>query len=956
MVVGPGQTSPAPWAGCERRPVERISAQLARDLHEAWLERQPLVLELAPGIGLDDPRVPPPERVEGLQPWEWPVDLDLPGERLHHALWANSVDGRDPSGPAWRWADEAVRAGAAPAGRGATARGGRADVVLPDGRPAICDGGPLDAGLPDRVGAAVLHRFSVEHGSLDPLEAGRVRRGTDRLADRVAPDQLAAVTEPRGGARVIAPAGSGTTRVLTERARTVIADWGIPAGSLALVAYNVRAAGEMRERLADVPQLRIRTLNALGLRLCGRSTTLEERAVRSILGDLVSFPRRAETDPAAPWIEALSRVRLGLLAPELVEDELGDVSDLDRVARAYRRELASRDSVDFDEQVIGAIERLLTDPQFRARSQRFARVLLVDEFQDLTPAHLLLLRLLSGPAGSVFAVGDDDQTIYGYAGATPRWLVDFSRWFPGSAGHALEVNYRCPAPVVHAAANLLTRNAVRVQKTIRAARDESGTAESDALVVRSAPGAGPAARTADRVEELLAGGASTKDVAVLSRVNASLVPVQVHLGHRGVPVDTSGDRRFLQRGGVRAALAWLEVATAPAGHLPGAAIREAARRPKRGMSNSLLDLLARPRSVDSLESLSVWLEGKGSAREAEKVDAFARDVALVRRAAPKGTARVLQVVRRQIGAGGLDATASALDQWSHGAIAAHLDDLDALVELAALEPDPERFPLWLADRLDTGRTDGGVTLASIHAVKGREWPHVVLHHASSGLMPHRLSGDDEEERRIFHVGLTRASLSVTLVPGESPSPFIAEMAGPGRPGSPAAADRPGRPAAAARTDAPEPRARARDGAKGQDRTAELLPAAVGAEFGAGGQEHQVVELTDEGALCLLGEGPARTLVRYGSVVTRAGKSAMLAHPASDQAWERLRTWRTDKARSLKLPPYVVFDDSTLRVLAARLPVSEPELLSVRGVGPAKLESYGSDLIAITEEVRLAPRS
>ena len=224
----------------------------------------------------------------------------------------------------------------------------------------------------------------------------------------------------------------------------------------------------MKTRLADVGDVRIRTLNALGLRLCGRTSTIEEIEVRRLIGGHITFPKRAETDPVAPWIEALGRVRLGLAHPAAVEDELPDVSDLDRVARAYRGELARRGVVDFDEQVTGAIERLLADPDFRHRMQRFARVLLVDEFQDLTPAHLLLIRLLTGPAGAVFGVGDDDQTIYGYAGATPRWLVDFRTWFPGAELHSLEVNYRCPAPVVVAASNLLTRNALRVAKVIRA--------------------------------------------------------------------------------------------------------------------------------------------------------------------------------------------------------------------------------------------------------------------------------------------------------------------------------------------------------------------------------------------------------------------------------------------------------------------------------------------------------
>ena len=961
VVVGPGQPPPPAWADCERRVIASVDADVAAEAHAAWLDRRPRVLELAPGIGLDDPAVPPPERVTGRQPWEWPVDLDLPAERLHHALWANSVDGRNPERPRWRWAEEARRLGAGPSGG---SHDGDGDVTLPDGRPAVCDGGPLDAGLAHRVATAVLHRTSIEHRSLRPLggrEDATGRRTGPGAGIGLAPDQLAAVTEQRAGARVIAPAGSGKTRVLTERARLMIGEWGLPPAALALVAYNVRAAGEMRDRLADVPALRIRTLNSLGLRLCGRAATLDERDIRNVLSGLVSFPRRAETDPAAPWIEALGRLRLGLIPPDAVEEELGDVSDLDRVARAYRSELAARDAVDFDEQISGAVERLLAEPRFRARSQLYARVLLVDEFQDLTPAHLLLLRLLSGPAGSVFGVGDDDQTIYGYAGATPRWLVDFSRWFPGSASHSLEVNYRCPPAVVGAASNLLSRNSVRVDKSIRAARPPSGD-RAEELQVLEAGSTGPSRRTADRVVELLAGGADPGQIAVLSRVNASLVPVQVLLGHRGVPVETTGDRRFLQRGGVRGALAWLEVASAPDGRLPGVALREAARRPKRGMSNGLLDLLARPRSADSLDGLTAWLEGKGSARDADKVDAFARDVGLVRRAAPKGTAKVLQVVRRQIGGGGLDASASALDQWSHGAIAAHLDDLDALSELADLEADPQRFPAWLADQLARGSVPGGVTLSSIHAVKGREWPYVVLHHVTDGLLPHRLSLDGEEERRIFHVGLTRASRSTSVVAGNPPSPFIAELERPGRAGEsptpagsgPARRSGPATPDAGTPSRAPSANGRRAAGGGGRpaaSRAAELLPAVAGLTFESGGQEHRVVEGTADGALCLLGGGPARTVVRYGSTVTRSGRPAVLAHPSADTAWERLREWRTEKARSLKVPPFVVFDDSTLRLVATVLPVTEAGLLSLRGIGPGKLESYGSELIRLTEELR-----
>jgi DNA helicase-2/ATP-dependent DNA helicase PcrA len=765
VVVAPGAPAPGPWEGCERVVVDAIDADLADHLDRAWRERRSVVVELRAGLGLDDPSDPPPEVVTGRQPWELGVDLDLVGERLHHAVWANAVDARAEDELRYRWTDAAGALGAV--------AGGPLDVTLPDGSPAVCDGGPLDADLPRRIGAAVMHRIGLEHGSTIPL--GPNHSGADLAAD-----QLAAVTHVGGGARVIAPAGSGKTRVLTERCRTLLRSWALPTAALAVVAFNRRAADELRARTTDLPGLRIRTLNALGLRLLPDGVrTIEELRAREHLGALVAFPRRAETDPAAPWLEALGRVRLGLLAPAAVEAEIPDVTDLDTVARDYRQRLQTAGEADFDEQVVGAIERLLADPPFRRRAQRFARILLVDEFQDLTPAHVLLLRLLTGPAGNVFGVGDDDQTIYGYAGATPRWLVDFEQEFPGSGTHALEVNYRCPPAVVAAAANLLTRNAVRVPKVIRPA---PGAVDEPGALRLLPPGEHHAATTVARVVELVGAGAAPADVAVLARVNAALAPVQVLLRHHGVPVRGGVDRRFLNRGGVRAALAWLAVAAAPERAFPGAALREAARRPKRGMSDSLLKLVEKQRGPRGLADLAVWLDAKGSARESSKITDLAIDVAAVRKAADGGTtADVLEVVRHQIGAGGLDASAAALDGWSHGAVAAHGDDLDALVALADLEPDPAQFGDWLGDALSAGDDESGVTLASIHAVKGQEWPHVIVHHVADGVLPHRLVDDEEEERRVLHVALTRGRRTVTVVPGPVPSPFLGELAAPGPP-------------------------------------------------------------------------------------------------------------------------------------------------------------------------------
>jgi DNA helicase-2/ATP-dependent DNA helicase PcrA len=223
-------------------------------------------------------------------------------------------------------------------------------------------------------------------------------------------------------------------------------------------------------------------------------------------------------------------------------------------------------------------------------------------------------------------------------------------------------------------------------------------------------------------------------------------------------------------------------------------------------------------------------------------------------------------------------------------------------------------------------------------VKGREWPHVVLHHATAGLMPHRLSDDIEEERRVFHVGLTRCSRTATLVPGTPPSPFLAEMAEPGRPVSP-----PPKVAAAAVVAEPSKRRQATK--------ADVLAVAPGLVVGYRGHDYEVVEVNERGVLAQVGGGRATTALLFGTAVTSEGRPVVLAHPRCDQAWERLRAWRSEQAKAAGKPPYVVFDDKTLRMVAATLPTSEAGLLSISGIGQVKLDSYGTDLIVIAEAIR-----
>ena len=763
-VVTPGQAAPDAWGDAERIAVStaplRTGAAGADDLADLlasrFAARQRVVIEL-------DTAAEEPVSHEPSDPWELSATFTFTAERLWHLVWANSVDARDPVTPRWHWAEVAVAIGAGARAAPATDPP-VGDILGPDGQPMWCDGGPV-AEPPLGLTAPLVHRTALERGSLTPL------RRAECTAD-LAPDQLAAVVHPGGPARIIAPAGSGKTRVLTERARHLLRGWGVPPSALTLVAFNVRAADEMRERTSDLPGLQVRTLNSLALSIVNgrrRVTTIDEREVRRILDSLVTFPRKANTDPASAWIDALAMARLALVPPHEVESRFdGEVPGFADVFARYRAILADRGQVDFDEQIVAAITLLLTDAGARQQAQLGARLLLVDEFQDLAPAHLLLLRLLESPDLALFAVGDDDQTIYGHTGATPEWLIDFTRLFPGAGEHPLEVNYRCPASVVQAADLLLSHNRRRVPKVIRPSPTRTDT-DDGALVIVADDDA--TAATTRAVTEAIAAGAATQDIAVLTRVNASLAAAQVSLRHHQVPVRSAVGPSYLERTGVRVALAWLRLALAP-DQLRAADITAAVRRPSRGLSPRLVDWMAGCSNRAALSRLAARLNDE---RDSDKVSAFVADVELLAAKAARGgtTADLLALVRTRIG---LDDALAKLDRSRGDAQSTHTDDIDALWALARLHPEPATFATWLHDELSAPPDPDGVTLATIHKVKGREWPHVVLHDVRDGLIPHRLADDRSEERRVFHVGLTRCSQRVTIVADpDRTSPFLDEL-------------------------------------------------------------------------------------------------------------------------------------------------------------------------------------
>jgi DNA helicase-2/ATP-dependent DNA helicase PcrA len=283
------------------------------------------------------------------------------------------------------------------------------------------------------------------------------------------------------------------------------------------------------------------------------------------------------------------------------------------------------------------------------------------------------------------------------------------------------------------------------------------------------------------------------------------------------------------------------------------------------------------RDTDGLRRLAGRITNE---READRIGEFADDLELMARMASTG-AGTAALVTKLIDGLGLGGTVASLDDSRRGMNrAAQGDDLTAIRQLATLHDDPTNFESWLRGHLATPRSADGVVLATVHRVKGQEWPVVIVHLADDDQFPHRLADDVEEERRLFHVAMTRTSSQVTVVAGARPSPFVAELT----------------------TEPPPPGA-----------TPPPRPAIRSA-----------------------GPPDRRSVGRAPTGVTLGPRDAPL--------FEALKVWRSG-ARGDK-PAYTVFADATLGAIAAARPASLAELARVKGVGPAKLEQYGDEVLGI----------
>src|SRR2546421_6254812 len=597
------------------------------------------------------------------------------------------------------------------------------------------------------------------------------------------PAQREAVLTTEGPLLVVAGAGSGKTRVLTHRVAHLIGAVGAKPQEILAITFTNKAAGEMRTRLEDLLGPVARTIWILTFHAaCGRILRREAprlgyrtnftiydqadqiRLVKACLEELERDPKRFVPRGIHSQI---SNAKNQLVDPDEYRSRVASFYDqtVADVYELYQRRLFASNAVDFDDMLMLTVRILQHFPEAADRWQKAFRYILVDEYQDTNHAQYVLLQLLAAKHKNVCAVGDPDQSIYGFRGADIRNILEFERDFPNTRTIALEQNYRSTNAILGAANAVIANNRERKEKRLWS---ELGQGEP-VHVVEVEDEHAEARFVAAEIAALAEEGLNGDEIAVVYRTNAQSRVLEDVLVRQGVGYQVIGGPRFYERAEVKDLIAYLQVIDNP---YHAVSLQRIANRPRRGIGDA------------SLARLQTYADAQGSSLF-EALE-HAEDAGIS--GAPLRAVQGLRTLLQSLQAGALeldvpDLVQRTLDRSGYlEALAAErtieaqgrTENLQELVGVAqeyqvqAAEPGLSNFlqEISLYSDLDAiGEGESLVTLMTLHNAKGLEFRAVFLIGMEEGIFPHARSIEEqgiEEERRLCYVGMTRAREQLTL--------------------------------------------------------------------------------------------------------------------------------------------------------------------------------------------------
>ncbi len=594
------------------------------------------------------------------------------------------------------------------------------------------------------------------------------------------PAQSDAVNALDGPVLILAGAGTGKTRTVTCRISHMV-DRGIPPEQILAVTFTNKAASEMRERVGDMvskaaaKEITVCTFHSLCVRILRTGidrlgykdnfTIYSGNDQTGLIKQIIVRKGGAqEKIEPSQVISMISKAKnAGLAFSEMDDPFIADV------AQAYSNELRAQNAVDFDDLLLLA-ERLLREfPDVRDICQKRWTRVTVDEFQDTNGLQMRLLQQLVGEPYHVCVVGDDDQSIYGWRGAEVANILQFEKFFPNPKVIRLEYNYRSSDAIIHTANSLIVHNAGRREKQLRSVKPGG-----ESVRIISMPGDEEEAEfiaheitDLHRVEKK-----PLEEIAILFRTNSQCRHLEMALREEQIPYRMIGAQSFYDKREVRDILAYLQVLANPSADVPLLRIMNA---PPRGIGQAAAVILtdsSRERGGSVWESMGVPAEALSS-RAGKSIAEFTELILKYRERMTNGLedmGEVLLSLLEEIGY--IEwVKRNSKNEQEMDMRRSSIDDVvqqlkDASKKGLTLQKFLDKSAL-ARDRDDDQDIDKqrGVTLITLHASKGLEYPVVYLVGLEEGILPHKRSieeGTTDEERRLLYVGITRAQDKLTL--------------------------------------------------------------------------------------------------------------------------------------------------------------------------------------------------
>ena len=681
-----------------------------------------------------------------------------------------------------------------------------------------------------------------------PPAPPRSRSAKTEIVRALNPEQARAVTTTDGPLLILAGAGSGKTRVLAHRIAYLVSIKDVAPWRILAVTFTNRAAAELRERIIslvgeggrDVVAGTFHSLAARVLRADGEAIGIGRRFVIYDTDDQTSLMKQILREEDMPLtgefrpsivLGAISRAKNEMLDPTFLAENAANHRErtIARLATRYQERLRKANALDFDDLLLEAVRLFDEAPDVLAKYQEKWRYLHVDEYQDTNRAQYLWVRALAARHRNLCVVGDDDQSIYSWRGADLRNILDFERDWPDTAVVKLEQNYRSTQLILDAAHGVVSRNSARKDKKLwtengggaKIQRFEAYNEEEEAEWI------------ARQVEGLIGGRGTTltrradeeverfraRDIAVMYRMNAQSRAIEESFLRYGLRYQLVGGTRFYSRREVKDALAYLRILRSDTDSV---SFERIINVPARGIGDKTIEVL---RAAAAREGGTTWgaieaaVSGELPTLAPRTRNALAEFAVLVRRLRTRvGVLSLPELLDEALEASGYramlaDGSEDGEERWANllelRAVTTRYDDLtpddalDRLLEETALVADQDSYE---------GDADA-VTLITLHAAKGLEFPVVFIAGLEEGLFPHSRALDDEkeleEERRLAYVGhhpRQAPALPVARVAARDlgDGPGVGAVAVPAR--DPGRAD--GR-AAARRDRRPRPRSRPR---------------------------------------------------------------------------------------------------------------------------------------------------